>query len=86
MDGVVVLEDELPTISVSVLVTDSESDLVVRERVKKDILFFHHFPRLRLVVLLQRDIRCLRRILWKSASNSQKRVDYDCRIVSKHIF
>ena len=55
MDGAGVLEEELPTISVSALVTDSESDLdvsVVRERVKKGILFFHHFPRLRLVVLL----------------------------------
>ena len=43
-DGV--LEDELPTIIVLALVTDSESDLdvsVVRERVKKGILFFHHF-------------------------------------------
>ena len=55
MDGAGVLEEELPTISVSALVTDSESDLnvsVVRERVKKGILFFHHFPRLKLVVLL----------------------------------
>ena len=43
VNGVGVLEDELPTISVSALVTDSESDLVVRERVKKDMLFFHHF-------------------------------------------
>ena len=40
MDGVGVLEDELPTISVSALVTDSESDLVVRERVKKEIFIF----------------------------------------------
>ena len=52
-DGV--LEDELPTIIVLALVTDSESDLdvsVVRERVKKVFYFSTTFPGQRLVVLL----------------------------------